>query len=284
LGGPRPEKCRLLTVFVHGFSNDEFKALKRWDDDIWPVIDDLIRRQTCDIMLFFWPSDADIVRVFSAVEYPRRIKTAISAGAELGGYLKYIADQRNPGLRVQFVGHSLGCRVVLSAVQQLARQPQKVSVERILLMGAAVPEGDCTASGPWPEKVSDLFRAPRGRKGAKNSDVILYSLDDEVLGGTFQVGERLARWRGLRSSDSQAVGLTGGPGGIRWTGEAASCGLKHSDYLVKPSALRHVAGMLGPLVDRQMPERPDGQRSLGERQPDNRHLTSRFASWVRRLA
>jgi len=261
-----PEECRRLTIFVHGFLNDEFKALKHWDDDIWPVIKGLIKRRTCDIMLFFWPSDTDIIKIFSAADYPRRVETAISAGAELGEYLKKIAEL-NPHLRVQLVGHSLGCRVVLSAVQQLAEEPSKVPVVRVLLMGAAVPEGDCTASGPWPKKASELFNVSPGpwpkkvselfnvwpdREAARNSDVILYSRDDEILGWKFRLGEHEARRRGLRSSDSKAVGLLGGPGPKRWTEEVDSCGLKHSDY-------EHYSK---PLIAAQLGYSPDTLRNL----------------------
>jgi len=287
LGWVDPQDSSLITIYVHGFSNDEDKATQRWQIDIWPVIKRLISRPTCDVMLFFWPSDADITKVFSAGDYPHRVETAISAGAELAEYLWRISDEGNPKLRVQLVGHSLGCRVVLSAVQHLAERPQKVPVERVLLMGAAVPEGDCTGSGPWPAKVSELFNAPPGQRSAENCDVILYSRDDEILKGKFLYGEQKARQKGVGSSDSPAVGLTGGPGDPgkeRWTGEVAPCGLKHGDYLVKPSALRYVAAMVGQLVDRPMPERPQGQRALDERQPGKRPLASRFASSMRRLS
>ncbi len=233
-------------------------------------------------MVFIWPSDS-IISVFGA-QYPWRVETAISAGVKLAEYLQKIAGKRNPELQVQFVGHSLGCRVVLSAVKELAKDDQNVPVVRLLLMGAAVPVGDCAEEGRWPDKVSDLFGAAQGSEVSENSDVILYSRNDRVLSVLFPLGERLARRRDPESSGSfEAVGLKGGPGRPRWTKEIDSCGIKHTDYLSDRSALRYVAELLGRLIDRQLAERPECKRSLGERQPDQRRLASRITSRVRGL-
>ena len=277
-GGYDPSGFRLLTVFVHGYNNSEYRALARWDDHIWPGIRDLTNSPIDGVVLFFWPGDSHSIKALSATQYPDRVPTAISAGVELGRYLRHIAD-KNPGLEVQFVGHSLGCRVVLSAINQLSENPQTVPVARMLLMGAAVPKGDCTTPGQWRERVSDLFDATFGWRVVKNSDVVLHSRDDEILGGVlFRYGEYLARQQGLVSfGPHEAVGLKGGPRD-RWTGEADSCGLKHDQYPRHPLALRHVAALFGPLVDRQFAERPTGERFPGEQQPDERRLESAPAS------
>jgi hypothetical protein len=130
----------------------------------------------------------------------------------------------------------------------------------------------------------ERFSAPPGHRPAANSDVVLYSRDDEILTEKFRRGEKKAREKGVRSSDSPAVGLTGGPGGKRWTGAVACHGLRHSDYLTEPSTLWYVAAMVGPVVARPSPARMEGHRSLGERQQDERHLASRIAARVTRLS
>lgn len=269
-----PRGCHLLTIYVHGLNNHEYEALQRWDDDIWPGMDRLISRQTSDIMLLFWPSVLDIRKILSLLEeYTLRVETAIGAGVLLSEYIKELSED-NPNLRVQLVGHSLGCRVILSAVQQLSEQPQKVAVARQLLIGAAVPEGDCTEQGPWPKKVSDLFRI-KGRRLSKNSDVILYSQDDEILGWKFQAAEAGARRRGLESFGSRkAVGLTGGPSPNRWTEVVHFPRMGHSDYLTEPDALQYVAGMVGRLVDRPVSKRPEDKRLLDEKKLGQRRLAS----------
>lgn len=165
-----------------------------------------------------------------------------------------------------FRPHEQLCRVP-------AEDPQTVPVTRVLLMGAAVPVGDCKAPGSWREKVSSLFRAAPGRSAVENSDVVLYSQNDEILGSIFQAGERWARQRGLAScAPHDAVGLAGGPLD-RWTGEH-SCGLKHDQYPRHPVALRYVAALFGPLVDRQDAERKPGERRPNEQHPDERMLES----------
>ena len=281
--GDDPRACGLLTVIVHGFENTATDATNQWRHDIWPGVKDQINPRTSNIMVFMWPSDS-IIRDFGA-HYPGRVETAISAGVELAKYLQRISGKRNPELKVQFVGHSLGCRVVLSAVEQLAKSPQEVPVVGLLLMGAAVPVADCANEGRWPDKVSKLFREAHGQKVSENSDVVLYSGNDRVLGMLFPVGERLARRQHPESSGSfEAVGLNGGPGQIRWTEKIDSCGIKHTRYMSNPTALRYVAALLGQLIDRQLAERPECQRSLGERQPDQRHLPSRLPHWARLLS
>ena len=164
--------------------------------------------------------------------------------------------------------------------QPTAENPQTVPVARMLLMGAAVPKGDCTTPGNDGRKRSAISsNATLGWRVVKNSDVVLHSRDDEILGGVFSATESI--WRdeqGLVSfGPHEAVGLKGGPRD-RWTGEADSCGLKHDQYPRHPLALRHVAALFGPLVDRQFAERPTGERFPGEQQPDERRLESAPAS------
>ena len=233
-------------------------------------------------MLFLWPSDPNTFKSLAAAGYPDRVKTAIGAGVELGKYLKEIL-KCNPDLQVQFVGYSLGCRVVLSAVGYLSEEPQTVPVVRVLLMGAAVPEGDCTEPGPWPSKVSALFGAAQDQAAhdqnlIENSDVILHSSNDDVLGRKFEFGERWARRRGLQSRGGKAVGLTGGPSPCRWTGMADPCKLKHDGYLTDDAALRHVAAMTGTLRDRRLSQRLAGERSFDEQNLDQRRLASRLSA------
>jgi hypothetical protein len=136
-------------------------------------------------------------------------------------------------------------------------------------MGAAVPQGDCREPGSWREKVGKLFQASSGGKMVENSDIVLYSKDDEILGRIFLTGEALARKQGLVSYvPHAAVGLTGGPQD-RWTG-VLECGLKHDEYPRHPIALRHVASLFGPLVDRPSAERKPGERRPNEQHPDER--------------
>lgn len=272
----------MLTVFVYGFNNDVPAEWERWSKKTWPGIESRTTPQSGGgiagkhgVILFSWPGDSNIGKAFSPLQYPWRVRPAIRAGVELAEYLKKIAEDGNPGLHVQFVGHSLGCRVVLSAIQQLSRKPQTVPVVRVLLMGAAVPEGDCAPRGPWPKKVSDLFSTVWNYEVSTSSDVILHSVNDQILGRKFLAAELVARRLGVESVGShKAVGRTGGPSRDRWTGEPASCGLRHSDYLSDEDALRQVADLFGTLGYRPLPGRPEDRRFLEEEQLDQRQLAS----------
>jgi pimeloyl-ACP methyl ester carboxylesterase len=275
LGSDDPTGETLLTFFVHGYNNIEWRATKRWDLHTWPGIRSLTHAPIGDFVLFFWPGDTGSLKALSALSYPSRVPVAIAAGVELGRYIKGIR-RLNPGLRVQFVGHSLGCRVVLSAVEELAKQPHVVPVLRILLMAAAVPEGDCGESGRWHASIAETFAGALGPDVAESSEVVLYSKKDEILGGIFDLGERKARRDGLRSVEPyEAVGLTGGPLD-RWDGGAGAkeCHLKHNGYTTSKVALRHVAALFGPLTDRPMAESPLGSRLTAEVYQEERDLES----------
>ena len=282
-GSPDPEGYALLTVFVYGFNNDPGDEWDRWSKKTWPGISPLITPHSDGgivekhgVIIFSWPGDStNLADAFGPALYPTKIRPAIESGVELAKYLKKIAADGNPGLQVQFVAHSLGCRVVLSAVEQLARKPQEVPVVRVLLMAAAVPESDCTGRGPWPKKVGDLFSAAQSHAAAASSDVILHSSNDEILGWKFVAGERAAALMGVKSFGShQAVGLTGGPYPKRWTGVVDPYGLRHSEYLTDPKALMHVADFFGTQVYRLLPGRPEGERLLDQQQMGSRQLAS----------
>jgi pimeloyl-ACP methyl ester carboxylesterase len=276
-----PKDYALLTVFVYGFNNDPGDEWDRWSKKTWPGIKFLITPHSDGgipgqhgVILFSWPGDSNnLADAFGLFLYPKKIGPAIESGGELAKYLKKIASC-NKGLHVQFVGHSLGCRVVLSAVEELAREPQEVQVVRVLLMGAAVPERDCTGQGPWPMKVRDLFSAPQGYEFDAGSDIILHSSNDEILGLKFIIGE-LAAPKSVKSPGfHNAVGLKGGPYPKRWTGVVDSCGLRHSEYLTDPTALMHVADLFGTLAYRPLPARPEDTRLLDQRQPGWRQMES----------
>lgn len=282
-GMPCPEGYALLTVFVYGFNNDPGDEWDRWSKKTWPGLSRLVTPHSDGgvverhgVIIFSWPGDStNLGGAFGPALYPKKIRPAIESGVELARYLKKIAAARNPGLQVQFVGHSLGCRVVLSAVEQLAGNPPEVPVVRVLLMAAAVPESDCTGKGPWPKKVGDLFSPAQSHGAAASSDVILHSRNDEILGRKFVFGELAADLKGVKSFRSvHAVGLTGGPYPERWTGVVDSCGLRHSQYLTDPEALMHVANFFGRLVYRPLPGRPKDARLLDQQQMGSRQLAS----------
>lgn len=261
-GSDDPRGFKSLTVLVHGYNNSEHRALARWDDDIFPRLRRLTSADFDGLLLYFWPGDAHRLKAVSSAAYPWRVRSAIDAGVELAEYLTRIAKLNDPKLTVRFVGHSLGCRVVVSALQALA-ELGAVPVEKVLLMGAAVPEGDCDKGGPYQRAV------------ATAGEVVLHSASDTLLRHVFPVGERVAQRLAHvpHVGSLTAVGLFGGPSG-RWPAERDSCGLEHDEYWKQPVALGHVATMFGSLLERRLhvhttPERRLDRRELDERRPDD---------------
>jgi hypothetical protein len=238
-----PVGFSVLTVFVHGSNTGYGKFVANWTFFTYPRLRDLVgdSLDRAGVVLFSWPSDIDAIPGFSALWYSWKIDSARTAGRLLGQYLMQIEQHGNPDLRVQFVGHSLGCRTVLSAVKEL--HGSAVTVTRVLLMGAAVPVSEC-ASDPYPKHY------------ARDGEKVLFSPDDIVLKSAFRAGEWMYS---PRLPPAVAVGLRGEPGAQRWAGGRESLELKHEQYLIDKSALRHVAEMFGVPA-----ERPPAERRLEE--------------------
>lgn len=231
-----------VTIFVHGFKNSEYDA-----DNAWRQTHELLRplvspSAAASVAHYYWPGDRFENSVGSALWYFKTVGTAVECGESLADWIARAALQRNE-MVVQFVGHSLGCRVVLEAVTGLAGNP-RVRVGRVILMAAAVPEGLCHKGGTLP-----------GTTGPE--ELVLYSRADCVLKMVFPPGQWLARhpfndptpargkWR--------AVGYTGGPNG-RWH-RAESSGYKHGGYWNSDESVRRIARLLDTKAPQVVPFR-----------------------------
>jgi hypothetical protein len=284
-GSKMPPGQQLLTIFVPGFNNNKYRTTDRWDNYVFPGIEKLTHYLKGNAVLFTWPGDTDTLRPIASLRYAAKVPVAIAAGIKLGEYLRGLAVG-NPELKVQFVGHSLGCRVVLSAVSVLAKDPDAVPVTRTLLMGAAVPEGDCLGPlGQWHQRLSDAFCCALDADPAASrlalKETVLYSPDDGILGRVFDFGELRARRRGVKSQKPyRAVGLVGGPAG-RWV-EVKRCNVKHDKYPESTESLRYVAELFGPLKERSLKETRTGERAQSERIEDGRWPESRLLGSRRR--
>jgi pimeloyl-ACP methyl ester carboxylesterase len=146
-----------------------------------------------------WPGDADFWGFLDLGDffvYPKAVSKAKDAAPRLQELI-----QRLPNLeRVDFIAHSLGCRVVLETVARLL-DSGRPAVGRVCLMAAAVP-------------VEML--APGGRFGPVLRKMqalgirlhVLHSDDDNVLKFTFVPGQALA---GGGERTLRALGLKGPP-------------------------------------------------------------------------
>jgi len=117
-----------------------------------------------------WPGDSTWL---GALEYAFAAKAAMGSGDALAGFINANLTQ---ALSISFVSHSLGARVALRAIQQLA---SSFTVKRLLMMAPAVDD-DC---------LTDEFAAPAKRIGEIS---ILASECDEVLKLAFPLGNPIS--------------------------------------------------------------------------------------------
>lgn len=214
-----PSAARELVVLVHGFNNhmgeaaDAYLAFRDRQYSKAGLVPPALEPTLGD---FFWPGDADWSGVLDKADfmvYPTAVNTAPHAGQRLANYLLEL-----PNLTLlNFVGHSLGCRVVLECIDALARANAPV-IRRVVLMAAAVPSFMVQAGGVLARAVETA-----------ESVVVLHSTDDPVLHYAFPPGQTIAGMgEGFLPA---ALGRFGPPAGmVGRVEEHRVAGAGHSDY------------------------------------------------------
>ena len=210
-----------LLVFVHGFNNHEGEAQQAYQAQRARQVarlDPSASAQLLDDLLgdAFWPGDAawpGPVDWLDFLVYSHAVGVAKDAAAKLAAYIG-----TKPGLLVvHFLGHSLGCRLILETID-LLRANAAPQIGRVCLMAAAVPTFKTSPGG----SLVDAVVAPRAL-------LVLFSPADLVLGGAFPPGQTLAH--GDEGFFPAAVGLHGDmplhPGLIQ---REQIVGAKHGSY------------------------------------------------------
>jgi len=216
-------ECLLL---VHGFNNTDSEAAVAYlgfrgrQREIFGTPDPTtFDRRFGDT---YWPGDADWSSLFDKMDfliYPSSVRTAIKAAPELAKLL-----WRMPNLeRVDFIGHSLGCRVVLETLLAL-RTRTLPRIGRIVLMAAAVPSEMLERGGKFYDLLMELAAEGTGIR-------VLHSKQDPVLHLAFPAGQSLA---GANEASARALGRFGPspfmPGfNVSLTGSPIP-GAVHGDY------------------------------------------------------
>ena len=213
-------------VLVHGFNNTDSEAAVAYlgfrsrQKEIFGTPDfSGFERRFGDT---FWPGDADWWWFFDKVDfliYPAAVHTAVNAGRDLANLLWEMPNLE----RVDFIAHSLGCRVVLETLR-LLRQRTLPIVGRIVLMAAAVPSEMLEPGGKFFDLVTALE--------AEGTHIqVLYSEQDWVLHYTFPPGQALA---GGDEASSRAIGRFGWsprmPGPHATGDDRKIAGALHGDY------------------------------------------------------
>jgi hypothetical protein len=208
---------------VHGFNNHAGEAaaayvgFRRSQYEQYPELDGrAIEDLSGD---GYWPGDADWpgpLDRLDALVYPVAVHTAQTCGAVLAAAIRQLPNI----VRVHFIAHSLGCRVVLEAADLLRASGPPIG--RICLMAAAVPDEMVTPGGRFDALLMQLIGA-----GARIH--IMHSDKDTVLRFAFPPGQALAGEPSLR-----ALGLNGPPPDMLGVGGMVThvriAGAKHGHY------------------------------------------------------
>jgi len=248
-GSPDPAAAGLerWVVLVHGFNNSWKAASATWrvtveELKVWHV-------DLGAVVLFYWPGDYSRWQVRSAMNYPRTVPIAEETAKLLARYLQRTAQDRRRPLQLSFVAHSLGSLVVLETIRLLRSTKANVSIDDVLFMAAAVPEGFCLPGEAYGNSFS-----------LETKEAALYSLDDGVLKRFFQVGQQIAQR--FPESRRRAVGRSGGPGagiGQRWATAVHMDSFGHSDYWRRAESIEHIACVISQPGGRSFPALHSGK-------------------------
>jgi pimeloyl-ACP methyl ester carboxylesterase len=270
--GSSPDGRSKVVLFVHGYNNsapDADTAYGRFLTDLMSA--SATTRFHLPAFGFYWPGDTHI-KIISTIGYPFQIDPAIDSASRLFAFVSTLQGPGGTPIEINLVGHSLGCRLVLELVKQIAAGALPLVVIRdIVLMAAAVPVS----------KVEDLDALGRAATFPRSS-LVLFSDADLVLQLAFPLGETVA-------SDAffpTAVGRFGQPSRI-WTGGARKMvhanqnGYAHGDYWPGEESAAAAGTFLGnasaspplvngifsrPLLENVLPANPAvGVRSLPAR-------------------
>jgi esterase/lipase superfamily enzyme len=170
-----------------------------------------------------WPGDSS----FGPLSYPFETNKADDSAVELAAF---IGDQLPQRPRISFIGHSLGCRVVMETVRQL--WIKDIPVAQVCLMAAAIDDDSLGVAVEYQRAAQ--FTARTG---------VLYSPSDTVLKDAYPIGNLVSAFLHAASTTDAALGYAGPrsssaqvvtPSQVQAVGIAASAGVNHGDYL--PSA------------------------------------------------
>ena len=227
-GGPRRfEATRSrLVVLVHG------NATKRKSSDasyeMFARALEASGLTDTTICRVHWPSD-----FFFGSGYAWMVSRATGIAKLLAPMLEQAVASSQRRVSVALVGHSLGCRLILEALDTLKPQLPQGRV-RLFLMAAAVPVGLVDAEEHFRPAIRSCIRS-----NAYWSDA------DSILKNVFRVGQWAGRALHTLGSAGEArrfedpngfpaVGLTGRPVPL-WQHPVKVPGADHGDYWTNPA-------------------------------------------------
>lgn len=186
-----------LLVLLHGYNNSRSFGRTR----LARFMEFVAAGGSSEPMLaVLWPGDGWA----KALTYPFEGRDADDTASSL---CKWLTTHVDKTARIAFVGHSLGCRVVMNAAQQLFRHGGSIQLDRICLMAPAIDNDSLGRAGVTCYRDATLG-SDRVAVLASEEDKVLrfaYPLGD--LAQTILFGERWGRALGRTGPDEHAANV-----------------------------------------------------------------------------
>ncbi len=134
---------RNVYVMIHGFNNHQGEAEFAYqgfrDRQSELLLSSKYKSLTPKLRDTFWPGDAEWYSAADKVDflvYPSVLDNAYDAGNLLASFLVKLGTVST----VNFIGHSLGCRVVFETMLEIQNRNRVDMIGKVVLMAAAVPQ------------------------------------------------------------------------------------------------------------------------------------------------
>ena len=217
------QACTDVVFLVHGFNVDRADGT----GELMAFGKQLAALGDGAAVAVLWPGDS----VIGPLSYPFETNKADDSAVELA---TFIGDQLPQAPRISFVGHSLGCRVVMETVRQLWIKNTPVS--QVCLMAAAIDNDSLGISVEYQRAAQ--FAARTG---------VLHSPCDTVLKDAYPIGNLISAFLHAASTTNAALGYSGPlsiasehiqtPPEVQAVGIPSSTGVNHGDYLPNAAGL-----------------------------------------------
>ena len=225
-----------ITVLVHGF-NVKLAAGKA---GLLKLADMLASAGTDGIVAVLWPGD----HWLGPLSYSFEGRDADDSAFELA---RYLDDTLRPDAEISFVGHSLGCRVIMEATKRLNALGREVN--QVCLMAPAIDDDSLSGPNEYLQETNGVLRV-----------AAMSSRKDRVLKFTYPAGDLLQAFLFWRESGDYALGYhgprrhkksgTGVPANVLDLRIANSMHVNHSDYIpeVPPNDRQQAAAAFADAV------------------------------------
>lgn len=234
---------------IHGYNVSELEAKSSFEK-FEKHLDDLSSTLTRDICRVYWPGDS-IWPGIKVAAYPWRVDNAKSSGQSFKGYLENLSDRTKENAKFYLVAHSLGCRMLIEAINALKLVSPDIEIS-VFLLAAAIPVGSFMESGEY---------RLLAEKNVKT--YVLYSRHDSVLASAFRLGQSVAP--GENYFFPEAVGYYGRPFFGVWDKRKEMSGYGHGDYWDSDKTAYFIASQIDFTLRKQYRESRDTYRRAGSK-------------------